>query len=199
MTTQMVSAAARIRPHLSLARIAFSSPGSLPLYVRELGTPSTAVYSCNCPSLRFYQNNSSAVPGGDWIHLNGMRFHGRHGVLTEETRLGQTFVVDVRLQVDTERAGVSDELEDTVNYAAVYGSIRGVVEGPPCKLLEAVAHRACNLVLADHAAVREMVLSIRKLSIPGVPSLVDSVVLFILSSLPALAVSSTGGLVTSWW
>lgn len=53
--------------------------------------------------------------------------------------------------------------------------IKGVVEGEPCKLLEAVAHRACAAVLAQHSGVREMRLAIRKLCIPGVPSVVESV------------------------
>ncbi|GIL53851.1 hypothetical protein Vafri_9484 [Volvox africanus] len=57
---------------------------------------------------------------GDWIHINNMRFHGRHGVLPEETRLGQNFLVDIKLEVDATRAGASDALEDTVNYVAVY-------------------------------------------------------------------------------
>ncbi|KXZ44770.1 hypothetical protein GPECTOR_62g885 [Gonium pectorale] len=104
-----------------------------------------------------------------------MRFHGRHGVLPEETRLGQTFLVDARLRVDTARAGASDALENTVSYADVYGDIKAVVEGPPCKLLEAVAHRAAESVLARHGGVHEVVLGVRKLSIPGVPSLVESV------------------------
>ncbi|KAG2431642.1 hypothetical protein HYH02_013219 [Chlamydomonas schloesseri] len=104
-----------------------------------------------------------------------MRFHGRHGVLAEETRLGQPFVVDASLQVDTSRAGATDDLTDTVSYADVYKDIKGVVEGEPCKLLEAVAHRACAAVLAQHRGVREMRLAIRKLSIPGVPSVVESV------------------------
>ncbi|PNH05002.1 Dihydroneopterin aldolase, partial [Tetrabaena socialis] len=70
------------------------------------------------PQKRSFQH--AAAGGGDWIHLTGMRFHGRHGVLPEETRLGQPFVVDAKLQVDTSRAGASDALADTVNYAAVY-------------------------------------------------------------------------------
>ena len=38
----------------------------------------------------------------------------------QENKLGQKFVVDATLQCDLERAGLSDELEHTVNYAAVY-------------------------------------------------------------------------------
>ncbi|GIL86316.1 hypothetical protein Vretimale_13707 [Volvox reticuliferus] len=93
----------------------------------------------------------------------------------QETRLGQSFLVDVKLQVDATRAGDSDALEDTVNYAAVYGDVKEIVEGPPCKLLEAVAHRAVNTVLQRHPGVQQVDFTIRKLAIPGVPSVVESV------------------------
>ncbi|GLC53731.1 hypothetical protein PLESTB_000781300 [Pleodorina starrii] len=120
--------------------------------------------------------STAALAGeSDWIHITGMRFFGRHGVLPEETRLGQSFLVDVKLEVDTSAAGASDALEDTVSYAAVYGDIKSVVEGAPCQLLEAVAHRAVGAVLREHPAVRQVDFTIRKLSIPGVPSVVESV------------------------
>ncbi|EFJ48393.1 hypothetical protein VOLCADRAFT_81158 [Volvox carteri f. nagariensis] len=124
-----------------------------------------------------YSHHSIPVQIGDsdWIHITGMRFHGHHGVLPEETRLGQSFVVDLKLQVNTSRAGFSDDLEDTVNYAAVYGDVKSVVEGAPCKLLEAVAHRAVSAVLQRHPRVRQVDFTIRKLAIPGVPSVVESV------------------------
>ena len=38
----------------------------------------------------------------------------------QENRLGQKFVVDAVLQCDLESAGLTDDLEHTVNYAAVY-------------------------------------------------------------------------------
>jgi dihydroneopterin aldolase len=43
-----------------------------------------------------------------------------HACVGQENRLGQKFVVDAVLQCDLERAGLTDELDHTVNYAAVY-------------------------------------------------------------------------------
>ena len=40
--------------------------------------------------------------------------------LLQEKKLGQKFVVDAILKTNTTRAGKSDDLSDTVNYAAVY-------------------------------------------------------------------------------
>lgn len=56
----------------------------------------------------------------DTILLKGLVFHGYHGVLEEERRLGQKFVVDIEASADLARAGQTDDLADTVNYAAVY-------------------------------------------------------------------------------
>ena len=38
----------------------------------------------------------------------------------QEKQLGQKFIVDATLYCDVSKAGQSDALKDTVNYAAVY-------------------------------------------------------------------------------
>ena len=48
-----------------------------------------------------------------------MRARGFHGVLPDEKRDGQDFVVDVVLHLDLRPAGTSDDLTATVNYAEV--------------------------------------------------------------------------------
>lgn len=109
----------------------------------------------------------------DRILLQGLRFYGRHGVHPEETKLGQRFVVDLELGVDLRAAGVSDDLEQTVSYSDVYRDVRAIVEGPPFKLIEAVAERIAAQVL-----LRESVLSVlvrvRKPEVP-IPGQLDCV------------------------
>jgi FolB domain-containing protein len=51
--------------------------------------------------------------------------------------------------VDLQPAGRSDALQDTVDYVRVYERVRGVVEGPACNLLEAVAARIASTVLSE--------------------------------------------------
>ena len=67
----------------------------------------------------------------DQIALLGISAKGFHGVLDFEKRDGQTFVVDVVMDVDLAPAGASDDLADTVNYAEVAGDVVGVIEGEP--------------------------------------------------------------------
>ena len=53
----------------------------------------------------------------DKIFIKGATFYGYHGVLPEENVLGQTFVMDVTLFVDTKKAGQTDDLSATISYA----------------------------------------------------------------------------------
>ncbi|MBJ7603830.1 MAG: dihydroneopterin aldolase [Candidatus Dormibacteraeota bacterium] len=92
----------------------------------------------------------------DRLLLHGMVFFGRHGNRPAERQLGQRFSVDLELEVDTARAGQSDDLADTVNYSHAYADVKEVVEGEPANLLETVAARIAERVLARprvHAAL----------------------------------------------
>ncbi|MDI6812131.1 MAG: dihydroneopterin aldolase [Desulfitobacteriaceae bacterium] len=83
----------------------------------------------------------------DIIHLRGLEFYAYHGVLPEEQRLGQKFIVDVDLYHDLQSAGISDEVGDTLNYAEVYAEIKGVVESGPYRLLEHLAEQIAETLL----------------------------------------------------
>lgn len=85
----------------------------------------------------------------DYINVNGMEFFGYHGVLSEENRLGQRFIIDVEMGLDLQEAGRSDDLEQTVNYAVIYEKIKEIVEGKPFKLIEALAEAVAGAVLAE--------------------------------------------------
>lgn len=94
---------------------------------------------------------TAAQPPSDRIRLAGLSARGRHGVLPFEREEGQLFVVDVTMDVGvrgTAVAAVTDSLEDSVDYAAVAGAVVEVVEGPPVNLLETLAERIGDAVLA---------------------------------------------------
>lgn len=84
----------------------------------------------------------------DRIVLQGVSATGHHGVLPEERRDGQTFSVDVVMEVDLSHAGASDDLNDTVNYAEVAGDVVALITGEPMDLIEALADRIATAVLA---------------------------------------------------
>jgi dihydroneopterin aldolase len=85
---------------------------------------------------------------GDRIVLSGMKFFGRHGVLSSERSRGQRFLVDVEVETDLGDAGRTDALSHTLDYRKIYAAARGVVEGPAMALIETVAHTIADRVLA---------------------------------------------------
>jgi len=76
-----------------------------------------------------------------------MQFYGYHGALPEETKIGQRFKVSLSLAVCLEKAGLTDDLDKTVNYAEAYTVVKEIVEGEPVKLIEAVAERIASAIL----------------------------------------------------
>lgn len=101
----------------------------------------------------------------DRIALRGLRVRGRHGVLAEERRDGQDFLVDAVLEVDARPAARSDDLRDTVDYGALAHRLAEVVAGEPVDLLETLADRLAQVCLAD-ARVRAVELTVHKPSAP---------------------------------
>lgn len=84
----------------------------------------------------------------DRISLLGVRARGFHGVLPEERRAGQEFVVDVVLHLDLAPAGAGDDLALTVSYADVAGDVVARIEGPAFDLIETLAERVAADALA---------------------------------------------------
>jgi dihydroneopterin aldolase/2-amino-4-hydroxy-6-hydroxymethyldihydropteridine diphosphokinase len=83
----------------------------------------------------------------DRIILQGISAHGFHGVMDAEKANGQDFVVDVRLEVDLRRAGRSDHLGHTVNYAEVADEIESLISGPSLDLIETLAEEIAAAAL----------------------------------------------------
>lgn len=98
----------------------------------------------------------------DRITLSRMQFYGYHGVFPEENKLGQRFYIDVELYTDLLNAGQSDRLEDTINYAEVYGKVKAVAEGPPFKLIEALAERVASDLLQSYTSIYEITVRVTK-------------------------------------
>jgi len=86
--------------------------------------------------------------GSDHIVLRGIEVFGHHGVLPHERELGQTFIVDVDLELDLAAAGASDHLADTVDYGALSGELAAVVRDERYDLIERLATRLSEVCLA---------------------------------------------------
>lgn len=92
------------------------------------------------------------MAANDAVFLEGLQFYAYHGVNPEERVQGQHFLVDVALATDLRAAGASDDLDRAINYGAVYERVRAIVEGPPRRLIEAVAEEVAAALLAEFPA-----------------------------------------------
>jgi dihydroneopterin aldolase len=101
------------------------------------------------------------------VELEGLEVFGRHGVLDEERRDGQTFLYDVRLELGG--APPSDRVEDTVDYRDIATCVREVSDGRQFNLIEALAAAVAD-ALAERFPAERVQVRVRKPSPPGVPA-----------------------------
>ena len=97
----------------------------------------------------------------DVIHLSGIEIFAHHGVFDHEKENGQRFFFDVDIEYDSSQAAVSDNLADTLDYAAVVTAIRDAVLGEPVDLLEALALRVMKAIFSFEMA-QMVILTIHK-------------------------------------
>lgn len=107
----------------------------------------------------------------DQIHIRGLHVVASHGVYEEERVEGRSFSVDLDAFVATRPAGVTDELDRTVDYRALTSAILSVLEGPGRNLIETLAESIAAKVLSDISAIEAVRVSVwkRALGVPGDP------------------------------
>ena len=101
----------------------------------------------------------------DQITLTGLRASAFHGVFENERRDGQVFVLDVTVSLDFAAAAASDDLGLTIHYGELAEEIVGAVERDPVDLIETVAERIAQVVLA-HRAAQLVTVTVHKPSAP---------------------------------
>ncbi len=99
------------------------------------------------------------------IELKNLKFWAQHGVSPLEQKTGNFFLVSVVLTCDLERASISDQLEDTINYVKVYELIEQEMK-IPSKLLEHVAERIKCKIHSHFSQVSHIRIKITKLNAP---------------------------------
>ncbi len=93
-----------------------------------------------------------------------------HGVYKEENILGQKFSVSAMLYLDTRKAGISDSLAISVNYASVCKFINEYMQTHTFKLLEAAAEHLTLALFAHYDRLTAITLEIKKPWAPiGIP------------------------------
>ena len=83
----------------------------------------------------------------DAIFVNGLALHAYHGVMQHEAKVGQTFRLDLVLDIDLAAASRSDKLKDTVSYDKVVKTASEAFCARRYRLVEAAAGAVADAVL----------------------------------------------------
>jgi len=118
----------------------------------------------------FTSNFLSDAPEGvarDEIRLSGLSLETVLGVRPDERLSPRAVIADVRLFLDLGPAAASDDLSDTVDYAALAERLRAAARRSSFRLLEALAGALADEVLSD-PRVRAAAVSLEKPgAVPG--------------------------------
>lgn len=98
----------------------------------------------------------------DRIFITGLSLHAYHGVVPYEGKVGQTFLLNLVLDIDLADAARSDKVADTVSYDKVVECARAAFTAQKCKLIEAAAGRVADAVLAGFPRVQKIAVTIHK-------------------------------------
>ena len=98
----------------------------------------------------------------DHIFINGLSLHAYHGVMAYEAKVGQTFTIDLDLEIDLADAAHSDKVVDTVSYDKVVDCASRAFCGQRFRLIEAAAGQVAGAVLGAFPRVRKIKVTIHK-------------------------------------
>ncbi len=101
--------------------------------------------------------------------LPDMIFYGYHGVLPEETKLGQKFRIAATLNLNVAAAGRTDDLTKSVSYVDIFDLCKNIVEGESCKLIEMLAEKIASAILSHSELIEACTVQVVKENppIPG--------------------------------
>ena len=109
----------------------------------------------------------------DKIFIEGIKFHGYHGLTRMERKVGVRLSVDVDLQLDLNVSGRSDSVRDTLDYRKVHERVVEIGRGSSHKLLESYAVELLDALLEEFP-VEQARVRVRK-ETPVLDGIVDSV------------------------
>ena len=98
----------------------------------------------------------------DAIFVNGLVLHAYHGVMQHEAKVGQTFGLDLVLNIDLAEASHSDKLKDTVSYDMVVKAASEAFCARRYRLVEAAAGAVADAVLERFPQVGSIRVTVRK-------------------------------------
>lgn len=97
------------------------------------------------------------------IEIEGMKFYAFHGHFESEQIVGNEFSVDLKLETDCNKAAISDNLLDALNYQTAYEIVKQEMV-QTSKLLENVAKRILDTLYIEFKSIKKASVKISKMN-----------------------------------
>ena len=104
----------------------------------------------------------------DQIHIRQLKLNAVIGVYPRERKAPQAVIVDLALHADLQAAGRSDQLADTLDYAALVARVRKAVARSRFRLLEALAEHIAGVCLREGRIAAVDVTVAKPGALPGI-------------------------------
>lgn len=98
----------------------------------------------------------------DMIHVEELTVFANHGVLPEENRLGQKFLISLDLYLDVSAAAKTADLSKSIDYARVCQSVTEWMQEDSHPLIETVAERLSEKLLLSYPLLEKVKVTVKK-------------------------------------
>jgi dihydroneopterin aldolase len=98
----------------------------------------------------------------DNIFITGLALHAYHGVMPHEAKVGQTFTLDLLIDIDLNHASRSDRLAHTVSYGTITEIAAEAFCAQRFRLIEAAAGAVIDALLEKFPPIMKIRLTVHK-------------------------------------
>jgi dihydroneopterin aldolase len=103
---------------------------------------------------------------GEWIEIRDLEVRGRIGVPEKERKNPQKLLVSLRFQIETSFAALNDQLEKTIDYAAVASGVEKIVATTKVQLIEELVSDIGDTLMASFP-MKRLEIELRKFILPN--------------------------------
>lgn len=114
----------------------------------------------------------------DYILLNNMQFHAKHGVFEQEKLIGNTYFVDLKIGGDFQKACKSDQIKDALDYSSVFFEVENEMKNN-CNLIETLAENISKRLKMRFSMIQSLEIKVTKQN-PPLKGQIDSVSVILL-------------------
>lgn len=98
----------------------------------------------------------------DYIEIDNLVVFANHGVFDEEKRMGQRFMVSLRLYMDMSKAAYTDDIDKSVNYGEVCEFVTEFTKTHRSKLIEKAAQDIAYALLMKYPLISKAEVELKK-------------------------------------